>query len=67
MFKPLRPIARPPQPPEAIRATLARLTANARLHMPMGVLSATDRTGLIKRTANLCGVSVELVREVCDG
>ena len=53
--------------PEAIRPTLDRLTAAARKHLPMGQLTPTDRAGLIKRTAQLCGVTVAQVKEVCGG
>lgn len=65
MFKPLRPIARPAQPPEVIRATLAGHKAKARLHTPLGVLSDADVKGLIKRTALDCGVTPAQVMEVC--
>lgn len=58
---------RPAQPPEAIAATHARITATARVHLPFGVLTDTDRQGLVRRTAQLCGVPVETVREVCGG
>ena len=57
---------RPPRP-EAITATLDRLTNMARQHMPFGALSPADHAGLIRRTAQLCGVSVEMVKEVALG
>ena len=66
MLKPLPAPFRAPQP-EAIRPTLDRLTAAARKHLEFGSLTPTDRAGLIKRTAQLCGVSIDAVKEVCGG
>ncbi|XAI95572.1 hypothetical protein [Nostoc phage Nsp-JY21] len=67
MRKPMPAPPRAPQPPETIRATFDRLSLAARKHMALGHLTPTDRAGLIKRTAQLCGVSIDAVKEVCGG
>ncbi|NEX45219.1 hypothetical protein [Pseudotabrizicola algicola] len=67
MRKPMPAPARTPQPPEAIRATFDRLSLAAVKHLPFGTLTKADRAGLLKRTAQLCGVSIDKVKEVCNG
>lgn len=47
---------------DRIPATLAAQITVARRHTPGGQLTAEDMTGLLRRTARLCGVSVEEVR-----
>lgn len=67
MLKPLPAPQREPQPAETIRATLDELSARTTKHTLFGVMFDAERTGLLKRTASLCGVTVERVKEVCDG
>jgi hypothetical protein len=63
MLKPRPAPSRPAQPPEAIRTTYAGQKAAARLHSPFGVLSKTDQDAILRRTAQLCGVTVAEVIE----
>lgn len=66
MRRPLRAPVRPAMP-EAIGATMDRLTSEAKFQAQMGALTPTEQEGLIRRTAQLCGVSVEEVKEVVHG
>lgn len=67
MLRPLPAPHRPAQPAETILATLAQLEARTTKHTLFGVMFEAERKGMLKRTASLCGVSLERVIEVCDG
>lgn len=66
MRRPLRAPVRPAMP-QAIGATMDRLTSEAKFQAQMGTLTAADREGLLKRTAQLCGVTLSEVLEACRG
>ncbi len=46
--------------------TLAAQIAAARRHTPTGHLTPADMAGLIRRTAQLCGVTVEDVQRALE-
>lgn len=66
MRKPLPAPVRPARP-EAIGPTLDRLTSEARFYAFLGDVTPEDQEGIIKRTASLCGVSIDSVKEAIDG
>lgn len=53
--------------PATIRDTLARHIAAARLRTPGGLLLPHDMTGIYRRTASECGVTVDQVKEAERG